>query len=107
MGTSGRKMLRDIKTGESPVVSYWKQAVIVSDNRLPALGSDTSSYTFAAPASGGRVTITAELRFRRAFAPVMLARGWSTDDIIMQQAQLDLVAQPRRNCYLPLMMRAP
>lgn len=105
-GKAFAKVLRDIKSGESPVVSYWKQVVIVSDNRLPALGSDTSSYTFAAPPSGGRVTITAELRFRRAFAPVMLAKGWPTDDIIIQQAQLDLVVQPWWSYYLPLLLRS-
>ena len=41
-------------------MSYWKQALIVSDNRIPALGSDTSHYTFAAPAGGatdGRIVV--------------------------------------------------
>jgi hypothetical protein len=87
------------------VVSYWKQTTIVSDNRLPAMGSDTSSYVFVAPRSGGQVTVIAELRFRRAFAPVMLDKGWTTDDIMMQQVQLDLPTQPWWSLYLPLGLR--
>jgi len=74
-GQAFAKVLRDVETGESPVVSYWKQALIVSDNRIPALVSDTSVYTFTAPAAGGPVTVTAELRFRRAFQAVMDGDG--------------------------------
>ncbi len=48
-GKAFAKVLQDAVTGESPVVSYWKQAFIVSDNRIPALGSATSVYTFTAP----------------------------------------------------------
>lgn len=101
-GQAFAKVLRDVQTGQSPVVSYWKQAVVVSDNRIPAMGSHTSTYAFAAPASGGYVTVTAELLFRRAFQPVMLAKGWDAPDIVMQQVQLELTSQPWWNIYLPL-----
>jgi len=33
-GKAFAKVLRDVETGESLVVSYWKQALIVSDNRI-------------------------------------------------------------------------
>ena len=100
-------MLRDAATGDSPVVSYWKQTLITSDNRIPALGSDVSTYTFAAPNAGGSVTVTAELRFRRVFQAVMDAKGWDTPDIVMEQAQTALVVQPGVDVFLPLVMRAP
>ena len=43
------KLLRDVKTGEMPVVSYWKQTLIKSDNRIPAMGADQSTYIFSLP----------------------------------------------------------
>ena len=104
-GKAFAKVLRDVETGDSPVVSYWKQALIVSDNRIPAMGSDTSVYTFAALDSGGPITVTAELRFRRVFQEVMDARDWDTPDIVMEQVIVTLDVRPWRGVYLPLVMR--
>jgi hypothetical protein len=104
-GKAFAKVLRDMETGEWPVVSYWKQALIVSDNRIPAMDSDTSAYTFAMPVAGGPVTITAELRFRRTFQAVMDAKGWDTPDIVMEEAQATLSVQPRRGVFLPLVIK--
>ena len=104
-GKAFAKVLRDVETGESPVVSYWKQALIVSDNRIPAMDSDTSVYTFAAPVTGGPVTVTAELRFRRAFQAVMDAKGWETPDIVMEEAQATLSVQPWWDVFLPLVFK--
>jgi hypothetical protein len=55
------KVLKDVASGESPVVSYWKQTLILSDNRIPAFASDTSVYIFAAPAGCSPVRVRAEL----------------------------------------------
>ena len=107
-GLAGRafaKVLRDVTTGQVPVVSYWKQALIVSDNRIPAMGSDTSVYAFAAPTSGGPVSVTAQLRFRRVFQDVMDARGWDTPDILMEEVAVALNAQPWSHLFLPLIWR--
>ena len=93
-GKAFAKVLRDVQTGMAPVVSYWKQALIESDNRIPAMGVDTSEYTFAAPAAGGQVTITAELRVRRTFQAVMEDKGWEDPDIAMEWAQTTLAVQP-------------
>jgi hypothetical protein len=106
-GKAFAKVLRDGESGEWPVVSYWKQALIVSDNRVPAMGGDTSVYTFTAPGGGIPVTITAELRFRRAFQAVMDARGWDSPDILMEQIQAALVVQPWVDVFLPVVIRAP
>jgi hypothetical protein len=87
-GQAFAKVLRDVQSGEAPVVSYWKQALIVSDNRIPALGSARSVYVFAAPLGDGKVTVAAELRFRRAFQAVMEAKGWHDPDVVMEQVHM-------------------
>ena len=38
-GIAFAQVLRDVITGESPVVSYWKQALMESENRIRALES--------------------------------------------------------------------
>ena len=96
---------RDVETGEQPVVSYWKQALIASDNRIPAMGCDASSYTFAAPQDLGPVTVTAELRLRRAFQATMDAKSWDTPDIVMEDRTVTLETRPWRELYLPLVVR--
>jgi hypothetical protein len=85
-GKAFAKVLRDVRTGESPVVSYWKQVLIESDNRIAALDSDTSIYTFPMPAQEA-VTVKAELRFRRLFQGEMDARGWSEPDFVMEERE--------------------
>jgi hypothetical protein len=102
-GKAYAKVLKDILSGEFPVVSYWKQTLIASDNRIPALSSDSSSYTFAAPSSEGPVTVTAELRFRRSFQTEMDARGWDEADIVMAEETISFM--PVRKVYLPAIER--
>jgi hypothetical protein len=104
-GKAFAKVLRDAQTGEWPVVSYWKQAFIVSDNRIPAMGSDTSTYEFALPPTGGPVTATAELRFRRVFQGVTDARGWDKPDTVMEEAWAMLPTYPWSENFLPLVLR--
>ena len=101
-GKAYAKVLQDVATGEAPVVSYWKQTRIESDNRLAALQGDTTSYAFAAPAGGGPVSVTAELRFRRVFQAVMDVKAWDTPDIVMEEAQVSLVTAPSRRLWLPV-----
>jgi hypothetical protein len=99
------KILQDVATGEAPVVSYWKQTRILSDTRLAARQGDVSRYTFAAPASGGTISITTQLRFRRAFQALMDAKGWTMPDIIMEEdKRTALTLTPRRH-YLPLILK--
>jgi len=100
------KVLRDAVTGEYPVVSYWKQAFIIEDNRLPAFGSDSSTYVFAGPATGGQVTVTAELYFRRTFQAEMDARGWDMPDLTMAVRQAQVSTKPWSRLFLPLVVRS-
>jgi hypothetical protein len=101
-GKAYAKILQDVATGEAPVVSYWKQTRIISDNRLAALQGDTSTYAFAAPPAGGPIDVTAELRFRRAFQAVMDAKSWDTPDIVMEEAHAGAMIPPSGRLYLPL-----
>lgn len=101
-GNAFAKVLRDVETGEAPVVSYWKQALIESDNRIPALAADVSSYTFATPKGGGQVSVSAELLFRRVFYDLAEAKDWDKADILMEAASLSLSNQPAFVLYLPL-----
>lgn len=104
-GTAFAKVLRDIESGEAPVVTYWKQAVIASDNRIPAMGSDTSTVTFASPAAGGAVAITARLRFRRTFHDTLDTRGWDTPDILMEEKTVSLPLERWWAVFLPIVLR--
>lgn len=49
------------------------------DSRIPALTTDSTSYTFALPGGGGRVQIRAKLIYRRAFRFLVDAKGWTQD----------------------------
>ena len=102
-GTAYAKVLRDVRSGESPVVSYWKQALIVSDNRIPARQADSSAYVFEAPT--GEVEVVAELRFRRAFQALMEAKGWDAPDIMMESARVTVAAAPWWRGHLPRLSR--
>jgi hypothetical protein len=84
-GKTFAKVLRDLDSGEEPTAAYWNPTVIVSDNRIPAFGVDTSAYEFTAPQTG-TVNVEATLTFRRAFWDLMQAKRWdSTPDIVMEQ----------------------
>jgi hypothetical protein len=100
-GKAYAKVLQDALSGQYPVVSYWKQAFIRSDNRLPAFGSDSSEYGFLAPQAGGTVTVTAELRFRRTIQAEMDQRGWNIPDILMATQQVTLTLPAYTLWYLP------
>jgi hypothetical protein len=86
-------------------VSYWKQTRIISDTRLAARQGDISGYRFVAPASGGPISITAQLRFRRAFQAMMDAKGWNMPDIIMEEDESTVLTSASRRLYLPLIMK--
>ncbi len=77
------KILADFYTGEMPTPAYWRQTRLVSDNRIPALVTDTTVYNFALPASNAAVTVEARLYLRRAFIDLMALKGWNTPDILM------------------------
>lgn len=83
------KILMELWTEITPSGAYWNPTRIVSDNRIPALGSDSSTFVFAAPAEGP-ARIEVRLLFRRAFIELMEQKGWDVPDIIMEQETLYL-----------------
>lgn len=103
-GKGYAKILQDVATGESPVVNYWKQTRIESDNRIPALGSDATSYTFTTPAQGSEVHVTARLIYRRMFQAVADAKGWNDPDIEMAVRQVALTVHTTQ-IHLPLIQK--
>ena len=84
------KILRDVKTGEMPVVSYWKQTLIEADNRIPAMSSDQSTYTFSLPPSGGDIDVKVQIFFRRVFADLAAQKAWDIVDLLMNEVNLGL-----------------
>jgi hypothetical protein len=106
-GLAFAKILRDALTAEAPVVSYWKPSLVQSDNRLPALATSRSSYTFDLPPAIPAADITARLIFRRLFHDLALQKGWDKPDMPMEEAQLTLPLRPTFESYLPLLLAQP
>lgn len=93
-GTPGKtyaKILRDEWTGETPTAAFWRPVSIIEDSRIPALETDTTHYTFAAPPDG-TVTLNIRLIYRRAFYDLMQQKGWNDPDIIMEHETLQIPA---------------
>jgi MYXO-CTERM domain-containing protein len=49
------------------------------DNRIVALATDDSTYTFALPPEGGTVRVHARLIYRRSWRALVDAKGWTED----------------------------
>lgn len=91
-GMAYAKLLKELWTEIYPSGAYWNPTLLVSDNRIAAGESDTTTYTFAAPVSG-RINIDARLLFRRAFIDLIDQKGWSAPDIVMEEQVLFLDAR--------------
>jgi hypothetical protein len=86
-GKAFAKVLEEMWTNLSPSGAYWNPTRILSDNRLAAFASDTSTYTFAAPLSGD-INVEVKLIFRRAFIDLADQKGWETGDILMAEEHI-------------------
>ena len=104
-GTAYAKVLQDVITNQYPVVSYWRQTHILSDNRIPALGIAVSTYIFSNPGHGGMVTISAALFLRRTFQAEMDARDWHAADIPMEETTQTLPTEARWMQFFPMVVR--
>ena len=82
-GTGFAKVLRDVDTGEAPVISYWKQALIESDTRIAALETEVSDYSFQY--SGAAATVSVRVYFRRLFEPIADRYGWDLGEVLMEE----------------------
>ena len=88
-GVAYAKVLRDVETGKSPVVNYWKQTLIESDNRIAAFETDQSTYRFQS--ADGMITVRAVILFRRLFQELAEAKDWNMPDILMEEAKVTIV----------------
>ncbi len=60
--------------------TFFTDAVgIEFDNRIPAMATDSTTYTFAVPDGGGTVQVRARLIYRRAFRFLVDAKQWTED----------------------------
>jgi hypothetical protein len=64
-------------------------SAVVSDNRIPAPGSDKTRYVFEG-SRGEAVSISARLLFRRAFITLADQKRWDVDDLLMEEAALHI-----------------
>ena len=91
-GKGFAKILRELWTELEPTGSYWNPTRIVSDNRIAALETDVSTYSFAAPANGN-AAVKVTLLFRRAFKELADQKGWDVPDILMEELNLIVGAE--------------
>jgi hypothetical protein len=84
-GKAYARVLRELWTGVAPTGAYWNPTRVLSDTRLPALVSDTTTYVFGAPDTAGTLRIEVRLLFRRAYVQLMEWKGWEVPDIEMER----------------------
>lgn len=87
-GKAFAKVLKEMWTDVVPAISYWRHSTVASDNRLAALASDRSSYTFLT--SGSPVTVTVTLIYRRTFIEMREQKKWDSPDIVISQRKIEL-----------------
>ncbi len=79
-GLPGRlyEKINKSKAGGSP--TFFTDAVaIVADNRIPALETDTTNYTFAVPAGAGDIDLRARVIYRRSWRVLVDDKEWPYD----------------------------
>jgi hypothetical protein len=91
-GKAFAKVLEEQWTAISPTGAYWNPTRVLLDNRIPALATDTSVYTFTPPGTG-KVEVSVSLIYRRAFKELMDQKGWTTPDTVMERQALVLTQQ--------------
>ena len=81
-GKGFAKILQELWTEVAPTGAYWNHTRLLSDNRLAAFATDSSSYTFVAP-QGGTLLVDVTLVFRRAFKELADQKKWQDKDYVM------------------------
>jgi hypothetical protein len=98
-GTAYAKILQELWTEVTPTGAYWNPTRIVSDNRIPAMGSDVTIYTFQLSefSESAEFTATAKLLYRRAFIELIAQKGWSVADMVIAQESIRLSEGAAKN----------
>ena len=88
-GKAFAKVLEELWTEVSPTGAYWNPTRLVSDNRIAAFATDSSTYTFVT-GSDDKVNVDVVLLFRRAFIDLTLQKDWEINDIEMESIVINL-----------------
>ena len=88
-GKGYAKILMEMWTEITPTAAYWNPTRVVSDNRLAAFETDTSTYSFVKPEDGD-ASVKVTLIFRRAFIKLMGQKGWDVPDVVMEEKTLSI-----------------
>ncbi len=86
-GKAFAKVLEELWTGVSPTGAYWNMTRLVSDNRIAAMATDSSEFTFEL-GEARSASIHVALLFRRAFIELMEQKAWQVPDILIGEATL-------------------
>jgi hypothetical protein len=86
-GKAFGKVLQELGTEVAPTGAYWNPTRVLSDNRISAFATDTSSYTFGVR-PGSAVTVEVRLLFRRAYKELADLKKWPDSDIVMAAQRL-------------------
>ncbi|NKB66058.1 MAG: hypothetical protein GKR89_03250 [Candidatus Latescibacteria bacterium] len=71
------KVMQDVE-GRAPV--FFTEAVeLAFDNRIGAMQTDISTYTFAVPPDAGELHVKGRLIYRRSFRDLIDEKGWTQD----------------------------
>lgn len=90
-GAGFAKVLGDAKGTRN--VDFWNATQVLEDTRLPALGELTAYYSFELPQTGGKVSVTATLVYRKFFEQLAAKKGWDVGEVIMTQEMAELQAE--------------
>ena len=89
-GKGYAKILMELWTEVSPTGAYWNPTRILSDNRIPAMESDKTVYTFQTSKVSETFEVSIQLIFRRAFIELMAQKSWHDADILMEEEIIEL-----------------
>ncbi len=87
-GTAYAKVLMEIWTEISPTGAYWNPTRVITDNRIPAMGSDLTTYTFKTSKVSETFEVSVRLIFRRAYIDLTDQKGWDDPDILMEEEKI-------------------
>jgi hypothetical protein len=87
-GTAYAKILMELWTEISPTGAYWNPTRVITDNRIPAMGKDRTTYIFQISEVSKTSEVSVRLLFRRAFIELMDQKGWDDPDILMEEEKI-------------------
>jgi hypothetical protein len=88
-GEAYAKILQEVWTMVYPSAAYWNPIILLSDNRIAAFETASSTYRFSSSKEEA-VNIRVRLIFRRAFIELVDQKGWDTPDILVYEENLPL-----------------